>query len=194
MRRFFMIVGLSALLSVAVLDDVGAQSPYRDTPTNPTTTETLRQPTMETRFAGFIDPLRFDMSHSVGFGYASGSGQATSQGYYMNTLSYRFSAPVMLRLRTGVTNNPFAASGSMTQPGQSSLTSMFNSAEFFGGADLIWKPRDNMRIQISVDRIPAGMYGYNSHYNPYGFGYPYGGYGYNPAMGFNSRFYGPTDH
>jgi hypothetical protein len=192
MKRFSMISAIAVLMVIAIATLTYAQAPYRDAPTSPTTTETLRQPAMENSLTGFIDFSRIQMSHSMGFGYASGGGNGYSQGYYMNTLSYQFNSPVMLRLRTGVTNNPYAASGSMTQPGQSALSTFFNNAEFFGGADLIWKPRDNMRIQISVDRLPATMYGYNNYYNPFGYGSPYSGYGQNSALGFNSRFYGPT--
>ncbi len=192
MKRFSMMFTLSVVMVMATAALTYAQAPYRNVPTSPTTTETLRQPTMENNLTGFIDFSRIQMSHSMGFGYASGMGNGYSQGYYMNTLSYKFNSPVLLRLRTGITNNPYAESGSMTQPGQSALSSFFNSAEYFGGADLIWKPRDNMRIQISVDRLPAGMYGYNYYHNPFGYGYPYGEYGHNSALGFNSRFYGPT--
>ncbi|HEX04048.1 MAG TPA: hypothetical protein ENH10_02690 [Bacteroidetes bacterium] len=194
MKRFNMVVALSVLLSLAVVDGLNAQAPYRDTPQGPSTTETLRQPTIQSGLTGLLDPSRFNMGHSIGFGYGSAGGQGVSQGYYMNTLSYRFNAPVMLQLRTGVTNNPFAASGGMTQPGQSALSSMFNNAEFFGGADLIWKPRDNMRIQISVDRIPAGMGGYRNYYNPWGRGYMFSDFGYNSGYKFDRRFYVPSGH
>lgn len=189
MRRIFLIVALTSLVSFVTMDVVRAQAPYRDTPTGPSTTETLRQPKLDNGFTGFIDLSRVQMNHTLGFGYASAGGQGYSQGYYMNTLSYRFNAPVMLRLRTGVTNNPFMASGSMTQPGQSALSSFFNNAEFFGGADVIWKPRDNVRIQLSVDRLPPGYYGY---YNPYGFGSIFNDYRYDSAFGFTSRPFVPS--
>ncbi|MCB2198039.1 hypothetical protein KQI63_01450 [bacterium] len=153
-----------------------AQSPYRDT-TTPSTRDILRQPINSSVSVGILDPSRINMSHSLGMGYSSGGG-GMSQGYYMNTLSYRFDAPVLLRLRTGVTNNPFASSAGMTQPGESAMTQLFNNAEFFGGADILWKPADNVFLKVSVDKIPPGMYGY--------------GYGGHPGMfGYSSR-YRPT--
>ena len=155
-----------------------AQSPYRDTQT-PTTREILRQPDYGSASVGILDPSRISMSHSLGMGYSSAGG-GMSQGYYMNTLSYRFDAPVLLRLRTGITNNPFATSGAMSQPGESALSSMFNNAEFFGGADVLWKPADNVFLKVSVDRVPANIYGY---------GYGYGGY---PGMFGYSSMYQPT--
>jgi hypothetical protein len=118
--------------------------------------------------------------------YMNGGGEGLSQGYYMNSLTYRFDAPVLLRLRTGVTNNPFAQSGGMGSPGESALSQLFSEAEFFGGADLLWKPRDNMAIQISVDRMPGNMlmgypgmmgYGYRGPWDYYGTSYGWDRFG-----------------
>lgn len=176
MRRLAAAAILTVLLSVAVLDGAYAQAPYRDSK-QPTTTEHLRQPDLgygNEGFSGFLDPSRFDMSHSIGMGYMSAGGQGYTQGYYMNTITYRFNAPVIMRLRTGVTNNPYATSGSMTQPGQSALSSMFNNAEFFGGADLLWKPTKNSALMISVNRSPGGIMGMNPFYNHYGMWNRYG--------------------
>src|SRR5690554_6254948 len=125
---------LGGLLILLFAATAPAQSPYRTT-TTPSTRDILRQPDVASAQIGILDPARITMSHQLGMGYASYGG-GLSQGYYMNTLSYRFDAPVLLRLRTGVTNNPFAVSGGMTQPGESALSSMLNNAEFFGGADV----------------------------------------------------------
>lgn len=164
-------VTIAVLLLGLIVCSSFAQSPYRET-RQATTTEHLRQPVIsQGGYKGFIDPTRFTMDHSIGMGYSSMGGHGFSQGYYMNTLTYKFDAPLMLRVRTGVANNPFQSQG-MSQPGQSALSNMFNSAELFGGADLIWKPKENVYLQISVDRIPGGMWGY-----PGTFGYnrfPYG--------------------
>lgn len=189
MRRQFLALSLAVVILIAV-QEAGAQAPYRDAPTQPTTTEHLRQPVMDVDgggFDGLLDPTRFTMGHQIGFGYTTLGDRGVSQGYYMNTLTYRFDAPVMLRLRTGITNNPFANSGSFSQPGQSALTGMFNNAEFFGGADLFWKPTENSSVMISVNRLAPGMgYGYG---HGYGYGMP-GRYGYD-RYGFGSPFRSP---
>ncbi|MCB2210853.1 hypothetical protein KQI52_01935 [bacterium] len=189
MRRLPVAITLCTLLAMLWLGSAQAQAPYRDAPEGPTTSETLRVPDVNTGrygYSGILDPSRIQMSHSVGMGYMSSGGHGYTQGYYMNTLSYRFNAPVLLQLRTGVTNNPYATTGAMTQPGQSAMSSFFNNAELFGGADLIWKPRDNMRIQISVNRNAPGMYGYGS---PYGYGY---GYGFDSMFSrYDDPFFGP---
>lgn len=163
------------VITFAVAVSAMAQSPYRDVRPQ-TTQDLLRQPMMDKSFGGILDPSRITMSHQMGMGYSSAGGGVT-QGYYQNTISYRFDAPVLLRLRTGVTNNPFANSGTMSRPGQSALANMFNNAEFFGGADLLWKPKDNVHIKLSFDKMPPGMMGY--------------GYGYYDMFGMSSR-YRPT--
>ncbi len=166
-------------LFVALLAGVAAaQSPYRDAEA-PTTTDMLRQPTISNGFNGLLDPSRISMDHQLGMGYMSMGGQGFTQGYYMNTLSYRFDAPVLLRVHTGVTNNPFS-SGSSAQPGQSGIASMMQDAQFFGGADLLWKPSERTSIFLSVSRAPASIYGYGSpmrrSYGMHGWGRsPWGG-------------------
>jgi len=165
-------IKVSLILSAMLLAFASyGQSPYRET-RETTTTEHLRQPIVQhNSYNGFIDPSRIKMDHQMGMGFSSGSGRGYSQGYYMNTISYKFDAPVMLRLRTGITNNPYS-SGGMSQPGQSALSNMFNEAELFGGADLVWKPKDNVMLKISIDQVPNAMWGYPGTYGynrwPYG--------------------------
>ncbi|MBS1262448.1 MAG: hypothetical protein MAG453_01799 [Calditrichaeota bacterium] len=196
MRRLGTAIVLAVLLSVATFDGAYGQSPYRDTKP-PTTTETLRQPVIDDGgqgFSGLLDLSRLSMDHQFGMGYMSSGGRGYTQGYYLNTLTYRFNAPVLLRLRTGVTNNPFAQSGSMTRPGQSAMSAFFNNAEFFGGADLLWKPSENTRLMISVERTPPGMFGGGRYVNPYGSPgfWNRGGFGaYHPAYGFDDPGFDP---
>lgn len=163
------ILAVTACLFLA--GQVLAQSPYRETK-SPTTSDHLNNRVeMKSGVSGLLDPSRFSMSHQIGMGYSSFGGHGYSQGYYMNTLSYKFNAPVMLRLRTGVTNNPFSSgNGNMSQPGQPAMAALFNEAEFFGGADFLWKPRENVRFMISVNKSAPGAY-YGA---PYGYGGPYG--------------------
>lgn len=173
MKKWTLVLG--ALLVAAMSVQAVAQSPYRDQ-TTPSTRESITQPVMRSGVNGWFDASRFSMSHQMGMGYTSSGGQGVAQAYYLNTMSYRFSAPVLLKLRLGATNNPFAETTAM--PGQSTVGSMLQNAQFFGGADLIWQPSENTRFQISFDQIPAGMYaGYGGYgLSPYGYmnRYPYG--------------------
>ena len=55
MKRLNMMV-LAVLMLLAIVGSVHAQAPYRDAPQGPSTTETLRQPTMPSGLTGFLDP------------------------------------------------------------------------------------------------------------------------------------------
>lgn len=111
------------------------------------------------------------MNHSFGMSYANAGGQGFTQGYYLNSMTYRFNSPVTMRMRLGVTNNPFAQQAEGGTTGAMGMNSLFQNAEFFGGMDLDWRPRDNMLFRLSVDRLPAGMY-----YSPYSLYNPWGMY------------------
>lgn len=137
-----------------------SQTPFRDQPTQ-TTTGFLQQASR----MGLLDPSRISMNHQMGMSYSSLGGAGYTQGYYLNTISYRFDAPVMLNLRLGLTNNPFSSSGSFGTASNLGMGDM----EFFGGADLDWRPADNVFVRFSFDRYPAGMYNMNpfSYRNPF---------------------------
>lgn len=157
MRRILLTTALVCML-VAVSF---AQAPYRNAE-SPSARERVLQPQTGLNFGGLLDPSRLSMSHQLGMSYSSFGDRGVTQGYYMNTMTYRFNAPVLMRLRLGVTNDPFATSSGMNQPGQSALTSMLDNGEFFGGADLLWKPSDNTSVMISVNRAPPTMARYGS--------------------------------
>ncbi len=162
--------GLIVLLAVV---SAFGQAPYRDQPQT-TTREAITQPEVVSGISGILDPSRLSMSQQFGMSYMSSGGQGFTQGYYLNTISYRFNAPLLLQLHLGAANNPFVQSTPM--PGQSAITSLLSNADFFGGADLVWKPRDNMMLQFSFYRMPSSTMA-----NPYGYGY---GYGIHPAYGY----------
>ena len=164
--RFAAACGIALMLAISAY----GQAPYRDQPQQ-TTRETITQPVMNNGFSGVLDPSRISMNQQFGLGYMSSGGRGYTQGYYLNNISYRFNAPLLLQLHLGATNNPFAQATNL--PGQSTLTSLLSNAQFFGGADLIWKPSDDMRFQLSFYQMPATS------------GYPYGyGYGYRNAFGY----------
>ncbi|HEB84711.1 MAG TPA: hypothetical protein ENI92_06870, partial [Bacteroidetes bacterium] len=136
MNRFRVLIPLIVVLLLAGL--AFGQTPYRETH-DPSPKEYISRPVdLGSVFYGILDPSRIAMSHQMGMTYASFGGEGFTQGYYLNTMTYRFDAPVLFRLRLGVANDPFAT-GSNALPGQSALTNLFNEAQFFGGADLDWR-------------------------------------------------------
>jgi len=112
---------------------------------------------------GFLDPSRFNMSHSISMSYtALGSGGGAMINTYINTLNYRFSDDLFLTTRLGIMNSPYNS-----MPGNSYL----NDVEFFGGAELKWLPSENSAIFIRFEKAPAfysqGYYG--NYRSPFGF-------------------------
>ena len=133
-------------------------------------------------FQGLLDPSRVTMHHQMGMSYSSFGGTGYSQGYYLNTMSYRFNAPVLLNLHMGVTNNPFVQNNS---PGSEGFGPALGDAEFFGGADLNWKPAKNVFVQFSFYQVPGSFY----YLNPLSYTNPY-----NRSLGaFNSNIFGYRD-
>jgi len=153
------LLAIATLLIVTV--SLGfAQSPFRDKPVE-TTREYLKNPPIVQGFQGLLDPSRITMHQQIGMSYSSYGGSGYTQGYYLNTLSYRFNAPVLLNIHTGVTNNPFSTENS---PGSTSFGPVLGNAEFFGGADLNWKPANNVFVQFSFYKVPGSLF-YNNLFN-----------------------------
>ncbi len=155
---------ISYILAVLLIAGFAfADGPYREQSIT-STSDFLRQPQIESPFTGLLDPSRLTMTHQFGMNYSSYGGSGYTQGYYLNSLRYQFNAPVAVTLRLGVTNNPFVQSSN--GPGEGGLASMMQNAEFFGGADIDWQPRENVYFRFSIDKLPPGMYYGNSYYNP----------------------------
>ncbi|MBZ0265781.1 hypothetical protein K8I28_14055 [bacterium] len=164
--KVFVKIGFIFIILLVGNGALFAQSPYRDQP-EPSVRSVFENPT-GFQMNGLLDPSRISMSHSAGMSYMSAGGNGYTQGYYMNTLNYRFSAPLSMNLRLGVTNNPFSNNSSM---GSTGFGPSLGEAEFFGGADLNWRPKENLFIRFSFDKLPPGAYytgfsGYNGYALP----------------------------
>ena len=172
-RDLVLVIVLVLLLAVTA----SAQAPYRDT-TSPTSREQITMPSYRSSTLGLLDPSRITMQHQMGMSYMSYGGRGYPQGYYLNTLTYRFNAPLLMRVRLGVANNPYASSAG-AGPTTGSMGGLFQNAEFFGGADIDWRPRDNVFVRFSFDRTAPGLYygyPYMNRWGMYGADYRYGPY------------------
>ncbi len=107
-----LIVVIALVLALAFVSY--GQMPRRNAPSG-STSDYLTQPSVSAMWGGLLNSSRLSMSHSMGMGFSSFGGSGYTQGYYMNQLSYKFSEPLQMNLRLGVTNNPFAASGNMAE-------------------------------------------------------------------------------
>ena len=102
-----------------------------------------------------LDPSRLNMSQSYQMSYMSMGDQGTTQGVYLNTLSYSFSSPLTLAFQWGIAHQPFPASGNAP---------FLQNGPFLSGAILRYEPFKNTVIHIEYSRNP-----YNNYYgmNPW---------------------------
>ncbi|MBN1780458.1 hypothetical protein JW948_04980 [bacterium] len=96
-----------------------------------------------------IDPAKFDMSQSYSLSVLSTGKQSMNQGMYLNTMTYRFSDPLLMQLRVGYLHQPFGGNNSLMPSQQGSL--------FIQGAYLQYKPMENMTISIDYQSYPSSI-------------------------------------
>ncbi len=127
-------------------------------------------------FIGNIfDDKHFQMNHSYTLSYNSMLGNTT--GEYVNTMIYKFDAPVMIRADVGVMHQPFGASQRQRQYG-------FGQNDFSGiylkNAQILWQPTKNMTVSAAYQQIPLGQWfnqmgfwgnGWSNGFNRFGSGF-----------------------
>lgn len=98
---------------------------------------------------GFIDPSKLSMQHNLSMSYMSfGKAGGMMVNSYMNTINYQISDPLFLRVNLGIMNSPY---NSLQNP-------VLNNTQFFGGAELFYRPSENSLIKLGFD-IRPGYYG-----------------------------------
>ncbi len=96
-----------------------------------------------------IDPSRFHMSQSYSLALMSIGGRSYSQGVYLNSMQYQFSAPLTVNLEWGIMNSPLATMG---------VQSPFKNGFFLSGASLEYKPSSNFHIGVQYSTYPGYAY------------------------------------
>ncbi len=100
-----------------------------------------------------FDDKHFQMHHSYTLSYNSILGNTT--GEYVNTMIYKFDAPVLIRADVGVMHQPFGAS-------QRQLHYGFRPNDFSGiylkNAQILWQPTKNMTISAAYQQVPPGQW------------------------------------
>jgi hypothetical protein len=107
---------------------------------------------------GFLNSDKLSMHHTFSMSYMTmGSAGGMMVNSYMNTINYQISNPLFLRLNLGLMNSPY---NSFNNPA-------LNNVQFFGGAELFYRPSENSLIKVGVDVRP-GYYGPGYYNNGYG--------------------------
>jgi len=106
---------------------------------------------------GFFNPDNFQMRHSYSLSYYSIGGRGIALGVYTNSMLYRISNPLTLRVDWSLTYSPFSSFGKQFQNDLSGL--------FLNRAELDYRPSKNFRINLQFRQLPGGYYS-PYYYNP----------------------------
>jgi len=133
-------------------------------PETPTLEQVIRVPGVSSlNNLSWFDPNRFSIHQSYSLSFISGSGQSQSLGLYQNSMSYVFSDKLLLNTRFGFVHNPFNVGNAINR------SNMLDNLLY--GADLTYRPRENLIMNFSFDKVPVTYryryYPYNSLYSPY---------------------------
>ncbi len=125
----------------------------------PTVEEAIRIPGLTQSDLGLnlFDPSRFFMHQSYSLAMGIGGNNAVSQGMYLNNMTYIFSDKLLLNARLGFTHDPLKL-------GQNEYNSYNALDNIIYGADLTYRPKDNMLFKVSFDKRPI-------YYSPYSYYY-----------------------
>jgi len=108
---------------------------------------------------GIFDPSKFSMQHSFSMSYFSVGGKGLSQGLYLNTMTYQFSSPLLLKLQWGIQNFP---TNSLAKNNPA-----FQGGFFLSGAELQYKPSDKLEMRLQFNSMPSYMYNSYMYDNPF---------------------------
>ncbi len=153
MRRILVLV--AAILSIVAL--AGAQLKDED---RQSVNESMVKPAQSiSSFLGLLNPDNFTMHQNISMSYFSYGGTGMSVASFTNTMLYKISDPLNVRLDLTLQGSPFGQTGGFSQ---SELNRLFIS-----NAELNYRPTDNMFIKLQYSQLPLGLYGMYSPYAPY---------------------------
>ncbi len=153
MKRMLPVVAMSVLL----LPGVVVSQFKSQTEEKPRVAESMIRPEGSGLFLGLIDPENFSMRHSYSFSYMLMSGKNMGIGMYTNSMFYKISDPLNVRLDISLMHSPFNSYGKQFQDNLSKL--------FINRAEVNYRPFDNMLIQLQYRQLPYSFYG--GYYSPY---------------------------
>ena len=97
----------------------------------------------------FLDPSKFKMSHSVSMSYSAFGGESVVMNTYINTIDYQFNDKLSLRTNLGIMGSPYNSIPN---------NSFLNEQQFFGGAEINYRPSNNTVLSLSFQSLPYSYY------------------------------------
>jgi hypothetical protein len=151
MRRIA--VSLGVMVAVLVFS---ASAQLRTENQNDVTQSMVRPAQSISSFLGLLNPDNFMMRHSISLSYLSLGGAGMSVASYTNSMFYKISDPLNVRVDLTLQGSPFGSSSGFS-PGE--LNKLFIS-----NAELNYHPSNNMSIKLQYNQLPLGLY---DGYYPY---------------------------
>jgi hypothetical protein len=132
----------------------------------PSVAESMIRPEDSSNFLGFFNPQNFTMRQSFSFSTMLLGGKSIGVAMYTNSMFYKVSDPLNVRLDVSLMRSPFNSLGKDFQSDVNKL--------FINRAEVNYKPFDNMIIQFQYRQVPLSAYG--NYYSPYYYNPFYPGY------------------
>lgn len=95
------------------------------------------------RFIGLLNPEKFRMWHSYSMSVFSFGGRTFFRGLYLNTMYYRFSDPLSMKVQWGVLHQPFNMFGNP-----------LNRRAFLSEVELNYRPSDKFLLRVRYGMMP----------------------------------------
>ncbi len=135
MRRIVLVVAMGLFLPALVWGQFRTQPSIKDALTSP-----------GAALGGLLNANRFNMQHSFSVGFMTmGGGNSLMMNSYVNTINYQFNNNLFLRLNLGLFSIPYSSFSNNFQQ---------NNTQFFGGAELMYRPNDKMQLHIGIYKGP----------------------------------------
>ena len=123
------------------------------------------------RSMSLLDPERFTMKQQTIMSYSSSNRMGSGlQGMYLNTMEYRFSMPLTMRLRVAYQNNMGSLIGNKSSYG--GKPGMETGKLYIPSFDMVYKPWKNTTISFhyrDYSETNPNYYPGNSYRSRYGF-------------------------
>jgi hypothetical protein len=104
-------------------------------------------PSLELKGASLLDPSRFNMYQSYSFSYFSSGRTSGTFGLYTNTLEYKISEPLLVRIGLGYLHQPLSVFGDR---GSQDLKGVI-----LPNFQLLYHPSENFFLKIDYSSIPG---------------------------------------
>ncbi|OGC81909.1 MAG: hypothetical protein A2W07_00650 [candidate division Zixibacteria bacterium RBG_16_43_9] len=112
--------------------------------------KSVSEPSVKLKGFSLLDPSRLKMSQSYTFSFFSSGKQSGTFGLYTNTLEYRISKPLLVRVGLAYLHQPL----SVFNRGSQSLNGVL-----LPNFQLFYQPSKNFQLRIDVSSMP-GWYEY----------------------------------